>query len=77
MSTPFRTMPSMPRQAGLRLAFLGALWLLGMASPSTATDRLAPDEAVAPRTATPPDIDGDLSDPAWQAAPSVEAFIDP
>ena len=44
---------------------------------SVAAERLAPDEAVAPRTATVPEIDGDLSDPVWQTAPRVENFFDP
>jgi hypothetical protein len=61
----------------LRFAILGTLWLFGAASLSTAAERLASDEAVAPRTLAPPQIDGDLSDPVWQTAARVENFIDP
>jgi len=77
MSTPLQTMPFILRRGELHFAILGTLWLFGSASFSVAAERLAPDEAVAPRTATAPEIDGDLSDPVWQTAPRVEHFIDP
>ena len=41
------------------------------ASPSYVKRPLA-----AVKTATPPTIDGDLSDPAWKSAPKVETFLD-
>jgi hypothetical protein len=67
----------LPCNARLRFVILGTLWLLGTATLSAAAERLASDETVAPRTATPPQIDGDLSDPAWQTAARVDSFVDP
>ena len=50
---------------------LAATALLGLLAvpPAGASDVLRPL-----RTATPPVIDGDLSDPVWQAAPTVTGF---
>ena len=67
----------LPCNARLRFVMFGTLWLLGTASLSAAAERLASDEAVALRTAPPQQIDGDLSDAAWQTAARVENFIDP
>ena len=67
----------LPCNARLRFVILGTLWLSGAATLSAAAERLASDEAIAPRTAPPPQIDGDLSDPVWQTAARVENFIDP
>jgi hypothetical protein len=37
---------------------------------------MTPKTYVAPRAATPPALDGRLSDPAWQAAPWTDDFVD-
>ena len=64
----------LPCDARLHFVVLGTLWLLGTASHSAAAERLASDEAIAPRTATPPQIDGDFSDPVWQSATRVDGL---
>lgn len=56
----------MPTGRSLAAAILASLvW----AVPLQASETLVPA-----RTATPPVIDGDLSDPVWQSAPSVTGF---
>src|SRR5438045_2777883 len=54
----------------------------GTAPPGTPPPAPSPEEAVskreipAIRMKTPPRIDGDLSDPAWQQAAKLERFTD-
>jgi hypothetical protein len=58
---------------------IGSLPMGGFAQSDTATvNRLlqTPLHYIVSKTATPPVIDGSLSDPAWQAAPWTEYFSD-
>lgn len=46
------------------------------ACAATPDERPAPKRYAAPRTATPPVLDGRLDEPAWQRAPWTTAFVD-
>jgi hypothetical protein len=61
--------PRRPARTGARVILAAALSLLALIQPAEAADPLKPVRAV-----TPPVIDGDLSDPVWQAAPTVTGF---
>jgi len=47
-----------------------------LARPQNHTDPYVKRPIAAVKTATPPAIDGDLSDPAWKEAPKASVFVD-